>query len=197
MRTSLQVFVILALLAVALAAHAQPAPEQVDLHLDAQGGATLKVPATWKEVRKDPKLVVREQAPDPATKTPFYVLLASIEEGPPVGAPDSQAPGVPWLKVRDNIQEAASKNGRKVRLDVGDAYKGLQGFEGRRFHGELEGPVAAGAPEGTPPRKVAITLIALVKDAKLLTIGLVSEPASAEAARDLVATIAQSARLGP
>lgn len=197
MRSSIQVLVILTLLAIALAAHAQPAAEPVEVRLDALGGAALKVPAAWKEVRKDDKLIVREQSPDPATKAPFYVLLASIEEGPPVGAPDSAAPGVPWLKVRDNIVEAAQKGGRKVRLDVGDAFKGPAGFEGRRLQGELEGAPAAGAPAGTPPRKVAIALVALVKDGKLLTIGLVSEPGSADAARDLVGTLAQSARLGP
>lgn len=195
-----RILIVFALLVVALAAHAQPAtpaPEKVDVHLDAQGGATVQVPATWKEVKKTANLAVREQAPDLAAKAPFYVMLASIEEGPPMSAPDGGAAAVPWLKVRDNIVEAASKNGRKVRLDVGDAWTGLAGFEARRFHGELEGPAAAGAPAGTAPRKVAITLIALVKDQKLLTIGLVSEPTSAEAARELVATIAQSARLGP
>lgn len=80
-------------------------------------------------MRKEAALVVREQAADPAGQKPFFVLLASIEEGPPVGTPDSTSPGVPWLKVRDNIVESASKNGRTVRLDVGDAWKGVAGFE--------------------------------------------------------------------
>ncbi len=180
-------------------AAAQPTPPAlVELALPALGGASVKVPETWKEIKKEPGLVVREQAPDPAAQVPFLVLVCSIEEGPPIAQPggqpgDGAAPSIPWLKVRDNIEEAAEKGGRKVTLTVGDAFKDAPGFEGRRLQGELESP---GAP-GAPAKKVAIELVALVKNERLLTIGLLADPGTAGAARDMVATIAKTARLGP
>ncbi|MCC6621814.1 MAG: hypothetical protein IT385_11200 [Deltaproteobacteria bacterium] len=185
---------------VAPAALAQPAPTPaatVDVALQALGGATVKVPATWKEIKTEAALAVREQAPDPAAQAPFFVLLCAIEEGPPVGAADGPAPGVPWLKVRDNIVEAASRGDRKLTLAVGDPFKDAVGFEGRRLRGELETSPPAGAPAGGAPKKLVIELVALVKNERLLTIGLLAEPSAAAAARDAVATIAGSARLGP
>jgi len=170
---------------------AQPAPEGI-LKLTAQGGATLEVPATWKETRTDPGLVVREQAAEPAAQKPFLIALAAIEEGPPRDG------GVPWLKVRDNIQQAASKNGRTVTLALDDtAITDITGFEARRFFGELTSPAPAGAPAGTTARKVGIELVALVKDTKLLTIGIISETSASDVARAAALTIAKTAKLGP
>jgi len=204
MRARLALVALLALTApgallAATAARAQPAaePASVDVSLSALGGAALKVPATWKEIKTEAALVVREQAPDPAAQAPFFVLLCTIEEGPPIGAADGPAPGVPWLKVRDNVFEAASRGGRKLTLAVGDPFKDVAGFEGRRLQGELETPPPAGAPAGTTGKKLVVELIALVKNQRLLTIGLLADPSSSAAARDQVAAIARSARLGP
>lgn len=169
-------------------AHAQEA----ELKLSAQGGATLQVPASWKETRAEPGLIVREQAAEPAAQKPFLVALVAIEEGPPVAAA-----GVPWTKVRDNIQQAASKNGRIVTLTLDEgAITDVPGFEARRMHGELTSPPPAGAPAGTAPRKVNIELVALVKDKKLVTVGVVSEVPAADTARAAALTIAKTARLG-
>lgn len=69
-----------------------------------------------------------------------------------------------------------------------DAYTGAAGFEARRLTGEFK--------SSTPEKKVAIELLALVKDGKLLTIGIVSEtlgPVTSE----LVQNVAKSARFGP
>jgi hypothetical protein len=176
----------------AVAQPASPEP-QSDVVLEALGGATLKAPAKWKDVKKEPALVVREQAPPPADKTPVLVLLAALEDGP------TTAPGadIPWTKVRDNIVAAAKRDGRTVSLVVGDEVKDVAGFEGRRLQGELEAAPAAGSPPGTAARKVVIQLVALVKNQRLLTIGLLAEPASELLAREQVLAIAKTARLGP
>lgn len=169
-------------LAVTLAARAQPAPPTLEqeLRLTALGGAALKVPA-WKEVRKDDAVSVREQLPDPAQQKPFYVVMAAIEEGP------ADAAAVAWDKVRDNIVEAASKNGRKLELKVGDAFAGAAGFTARWLAGEFV---------GANGKKVALALIALVRDKRLVTIGVISEEAT-PAAKTLAEDIAKTARLGP
>lgn len=163
-------------------APATPSPSgSTALHLTAHGGATLQVPS-WKEIRKDGAIAVLEQLPEPAAQKPYYVLMCAMEEGPPAGAP------VPWDKVRDNIVQAASKNGRKLTLEVGEPFAGAAAFEGRRLIGALE--------SGTPGKKVALELIALVKEGKLLTVGLIAEnvgPSEAE----LLAGVAKTARLGP
>jgi hypothetical protein len=167
----------------ALAAPASRAQEPTtqELRLPALGGAVLQVPA-WKEVRKDQAVAVYEQLPEPAAQKPYYVLLCSLEEGPAKDAP------VPWDKVRDNIVQAASKNGRKLTLEVKDPFVGAADFQGRRLVGEFQ--------SDAPGKKVGLELVALVKDGKLLTVGLVAEalgPATAE----LVQGVAKSARLGP
>lgn len=161
-------------------AGAQPAPT-VDLRLTAHGGALVQVPA-WKEIRKDGAIAVLEQLPEPAAQKPFYVLMCALEEGPQKGAP------IPWDKVRDNIVQAASKNGRKLALEVGEPFTGAATFEGRRLVGSLE--------SATPGKKVAIELIALVRDGKLMTIGLIAETMG-PAENDLVVGVAKTARLGP
>lgn len=169
-------------LAFTLAARAQPVPPALDqeLKLTALGGAALKVPA-WKEVRKDEAVTVLEQLPDPAQQKPFYVLMAAIEEGP------ADAAAVAWDKVRDNIVEAASKNGRKLELKVGDAFTGTAGFTARWLAGEFV---------GANGKKVALALVALVREKRLVTIGVISEEAT-PAAKTLAEDIAKSARLGP
>ena len=165
-----------------LAARAQPAPPAIgqELKLTALGGAVLKVPA-WKEVRKDEAVTVLEQLPDPAQQKPFYVLMAAIEEGP------ADPAAVAWEKVRDNIVEAASKNGRKLELKVGDAFEGAAGFTARWLAGEFV---------GANGKKVALALVALVREKRLVTIGVISEEAT-PAAKTLAEDIAKSARLGP
>ena len=162
-------------------AFAQPsAPTQL-LRFDALGGASLEVPS-WKEIRHEGAVAVYEQLPEPTAQKPYYVLMCALEEGPPKGQP------VAWDKVRDNIMQAASKNGRTLTLEVKDAYIGAAGFESRRLVGEFK--------SATPEKKVAIELIALVKDGKLLTIGLVAE-ALGPATSELLQGIARSAQLGP
>lgn len=158
-----------------------PAPGATELHLTAHGGATVQVPS-WKEIRKDAAIAVLEQLPDPAAQKPYYVLMCAMEEGPPAGAP------IPWGEVRDNIVRAASKNGRKLTLEVGEPFAGAAAFEGRRLLGSLE--------SGTPGKKVALELIALVRDGKLLTIGLIAEQLGA-AENELLIGVAKTARLGP
>ena len=172
-------------LAFTLAARAQPAPPAPpaigqELRLTALGGAALKVPA-WKEVRKDEAVSVLEQLPDPAQQKPFYVLMAAIEEGP------ADAAAIVWDKVRDNIVEAASKNGRKLELKVGDAFEGAAGFTARWLAGEFV---------GANGKKVALALVALVREKRLVTIGVISEEAT-PAAKTLAQDIAKTARLGP
>jgi len=160
---------------------AQPSAPTQALRFEALGGATLQVPS-WKEIRREGAVAVYEQLPESGAQRPYYVLMCALEEGPPKGAP------VAWDKVRENIMQAASKNGRTLTLEVKEPYTGAAGFESRRLIGEFK--------SATPEKKVAIELIALVKDGKLLTIGLVAEalgPATAE----LTQAVARSARLGP
>ena len=182
----MRAFVSLASVALAVvvswSAHAQPAAPALDqdLKLTALGGAALKVPAL-KEVRKDEAVSVLEQLPDPAQQKPFYVVMAAIEEGP------NDAAAVAWDKVRDNIVEAASKSGRKLELKVGDAFAGAAGFTARWLAGEFV---------GANGKKVALSLVALVKDKRLVTIGIISEEAT-PAAKTLAEEIAKTARLGP
>ncbi len=173
---------VLCLLVFTSAAFAQPAPTQPiqALRFEVLGGASLDVP-NWKQVRREGGIAVYEQLPDATTQKPFYVLMCSLEEGPPTGAP------IAWDKVRDNIVQAASKNGRNLTLDLKDPYTGVAGFEARRLTGEFK--------SSTPEKKVAIELLALVKDGKLLTIGIVAEtlgPATSE----LVQNVAKSVRFG-
>jgi len=160
---------------------AQPATPMLALRFEALGGASLQVPA-WKEIRREGAVAVYEQLPDPAAQRPYYVLMCALEEGPPKGGP------IAWDKVRDNIMTAASKNGRSLTLEVKEPYTGAAGFESRRLVGEFK--------SATPEKKVAIELIALVKDGKLLTIGLVAE-ALGPATSELLQGIARSAQLGP
>jgi hypothetical protein len=157
----------------------QPDETKKDLELEALGGISLEVPG-WKEVRRDSAVAVFEQAPEPAANKPYYVLMCAFEEGPPADAP------IAWDKVRDNIVQAASKNGRKLTLELKEPYTGAGSFEGRRFIGEFT--------SATPNRMVAIELLALVKDAKLLTIGLIAEALGPETNK-LVQGVAKTAKL--
>jgi len=156
-------------------------PATTELRLTAHGGVTVQVPG-WKEIRKDGAIAVLEQLPEPAADKPYYVLMCAVEEGPPAGAP------IPWEKVRDNVVQAASKNGRKLTLEVGEPFTAAAAFEGRRLLGALE--------SGTPGKKVALELIALVKDGKLLTVGLIAETLG-PTENELLVGVAKTARLGP
>lgn len=170
------------LFALGAVSFAQPAAdESQELELEALGGVTLQVPS-WREVRRDAAVAVLEQLPEPGADKPYYVLMCAFEEGPPKDAP------IAWDKVRDNIVQAASKNGRTLKLELKEPYTGASGFEARRLVGEF---ISA-----SPNRTVAIELLALVKDAKLLTVGLVAEELTPEASK-LVAEVAKSAKLAP
>lgn len=158
-----------------------PNAATTELRLTAHGGVSVQVPS-WKEIRKDGAIAVLEQLPEPAADKPYYVLMCAVEEGPPAGAP------IPWDKVRDNVVQAASKNGRKLTLEVGEPFTGAAAFEGRRLLGALD--------SGTPGKKVALELIALVKNGKLLTVGLIAETLG-PAENDLLVGVAKTARLGP
>lgn len=164
----------------ALAQPATPDARQ-PLKLEALGGAVIDIPA-WRAVRHESGVAIYEQLPDPATQRPYYVLVCTIEEGPPKGQP------IAWDKVRDNIVQSASKNQRALTLEVKDAFTGAATFEGRRFLGELKA--------SSPDKKVQVELVALAKDGKLVTIGIVSDKLDGATA-ELLAGIARSARLGP
>lgn len=172
---------LLALLSLVVLAGAPPAaaqPTEGEAKLTALGGATLTVP-TWKEVRKDAAVLVLEQLPDPAAQRPYQVLMCALEEGP-------TAKVVPWDKVRQNIVEAASKSGRALELAPKEAFAGAAGFEGQRFQGTFK------SGNG---KQVALEIVALVKDGKLLTVGVIAESLS-PAATELIDKVAKSARLG-
>lgn len=171
----------LALLTLAVLAAAHPAaaqPTEGEARLTALGGATLTVP-TWKEVRKDAAVLVLEQLPDPATQKTYQVLMCAFEEGP-------TAKVVPWDKVRQNIVDAASKGGRALELAPKEPFTGAPGFEGQRFQGTFK----SGAG-----KQVALEIVALVKDGKLLTVGVIAE-SLAPAVTELIDKVAKSARLG-
>ncbi|HRE90126.1 MAG TPA: hypothetical protein PK095_13415, partial [Myxococcota bacterium] len=139
---------------------AQETPKKT-IELRAHGGATLTAPA-YTELRKDDAVVVLEQLPDPAQKKTFRVLVLSVEPAPFEGA------AAPWDKVKDNIVSATQKSGRVLTLDAGAPFTPeLAGFAGRRFKGSLA------ATNGG--RAVAIELVALVKDKRLVTVGLIAE----------------------
>jgi len=162
----------------ALAQPASDGPKK--LTLTTHGGAVMMAPA-YREVRKDAGVVVLEQLPEPALQKTFQVLVCAIEDGP-VGPVE----GIAWDKVRDNVVTAAGKSGRTLTLAVGDAFGETEGFVGRRLVGELA------APNG---RKVALELVALVKDEKLVTVGLLAEQVGT-AERAVLDGVAKTVRLG-
>lgn len=159
---------------------AQPAEPTKKVALTAHGGATLTTP-DYREVRKDAAVVVLEQLPGPAPQKTFRVLVCAIEDGPK-GPVDT----IPWDKVKDNVVSSAGKSGRTLTLSVGEPFADASGFVGRRLVGELA------APNG---KKVAIELVALVKDEKLVTIGLLAEVIGA-AERTVLDGIAKTVKLG-
>jgi hypothetical protein len=160
-------------------AHAE---ETRELSLEAAGGVKFKAP-NWRNVRKDNAVVVLERGPDfsdPKRPTPLNVLVVSIEEGP-------SASPVSWEKIRDNIVAASSRNGRALTLESGENASDLQGFEARWFSGEFT---------GSNGKKVGMALLALVKDKRLVTVGLVSEQVG-DSEKGIVSEVARSVRLGP
>lgn len=158
---------------------AQEAPKKT-IELKAHGGATLTAPA-YSELRKDDAVVVLEQLPDPAQKKTFRVLVLSVEPAPFEGT------ATPWDKVKDNIVSATQKSGRILTLDAGAAFTHeLPGFSGRRFKGTLA------ATNGG--RVVGIELVALVKDKRLVTVGLIAEQV-ADPDRAILDEVARSTRL--
>jgi hypothetical protein len=176
--TSLSSLVLLALLAPP--ALSQPAAPTKKVALTALGGASLTTP-DYREVRKDAAVVVLEQLPEPAQQKTFRVLVLAIEEGP-----TGPADAIPWDKVKDNVVSSAGKSGRTLTLAVGEPFADSSGFAGRRLVGELA------APNG---KKVAIELVALVKDEKLVTIGMLAEAIGA-AERTVLDGIAKTVKLG-
>lgn len=158
---------------------AQDTPKKT-IELKAHGGATLTAPA-YTELRKDDAVVVLEQLPDPAQKKTFRVLVLSVEPAPFEGT------AAPWDKVRDNIVNATQKSGRVLTLDAGAPLEPeLAGFAGRRFKGTLA------ATNGG--RVVSIELVALVKDKRLVTVGLIAEQV-ADPDRAILDEVARSTRL--
>jgi hypothetical protein len=105
--------------------------------------------------------------------------MCALEDGP-------TAKVIPWDKVRQNIVDAASKSGRTLELSPKEAFTGAAGFEGQRFQGTFK--------SGTG-KQVALEIVALVKDGKLLTVGLIAESLT-PAATELLDKVAKSARLG-
>ncbi|TNF30806.1 MAG: hypothetical protein EP329_13340 [Deltaproteobacteria bacterium] len=172
------------LLLLTAAAYAQPGPPQLDKEygVSALGGAKIKAPA-WNAVRTDEAVLVLEQAPDPAQKRPFYVLMLAIEEGPPAGAE------VPWDKIKDNIIKAATDEGRSLSLTLGDPWKGAAGFDGLYMSGSFKG-------SDEQQQQVGLELIALVKDGKLLTVSLVSDAVVPDTTTKILEAIAATAALG-
>lgn len=163
----------------AATAFAQDTPKKT-IELKAHGGATLTAPA-YAELRKDDAVVVLEQLPDPAQKKTFRVLVLSVEPAPFEGA------ATPWDKVKDNIVTATQRSGRVLTLDTGAALvPEVAGFAGRHFKGTLA------ATNGG--RVVAIELIALVKDKRLVTVGLIAEQVQ-DADRAVLDEVARSTRL--
>jgi len=162
------------------AALAQPAAPPLDqeVRLTALGGVVVKAPA-WKLARNDAAVAVLEQAPDPAQKKPFHVLMLAVEAGP-------GATPVPWDKIKDNIVTAATKSGRSLSLELGEPWTGAPGFEARYLSGSFRG--AAG-------ERVALELLVLVKGDHLVTVSLVSEALAPET-RALLDAVAATVALG-
>lgn len=156
------------------------AAEPRTVELKAHGGATLTVPP-YQELRKDDAVVVLEQLPDAAQKKTFRVLVLSIE-----AAPSGRPEDLPWDKVRDNILAAARKSGRSLTLEAGVPYAAAPGFTGRRFTGALAA--------NSGGRAVSVELIALVKDTRLVTIGVLAEQI-ADPDRAVLEEVARSTRL--
>lgn len=180
LRSSALLIALAVVVAVAPGAGAQPAATTRTVALAAHGGASLTAP-DYREVRKDDAVAVLEQLPDAANQKAFRVLVCAIEEGP-TGNPEA----IPWDKVKDNVVKAAKKSGRDLTLSVGEAFSGAEGFVGRRLVGELA------AANG---RKVGVEVVALVKDAKLVTVGLLAD-AIGDPERAVLDAVARSARLG-
>ena len=179
LRTVRTVVPLLSLL-VAAGASAQPAPPALEqeVRLATLGGLVVKAPA-WKVSRRDDAVAVLEQAPDPAHKRPFHVLMVALEAGP--------APGpIPWEKIRDNVVTAATKSGRSLSLELGDAWPGAPGFEARYLSGSFR---------GAGDERVALELLALVKDGRLVTVSLVSEAQTPDT-RSLLDAVAATVALG-
>ncbi|PIE17388.1 MAG: hypothetical protein CSA66_05925 [Proteobacteria bacterium] len=164
-------------LALPLTALAQPGPVvETEASLEALGGVRFLRP-DWKPVREDAAVAVYERAAEPATKRPFYVLLVAVEEGP--------AGEVDWSRVRDNIVEAATKNQRKLTLEVGQSYV-AQGFDAKLMTGTFEGDGG---------QKVTLELVGLVADGRLVTVSLISDEATEESA-GILAAVARTVALG-
>ena len=155
------------------------AQETRTVELKAHGGVSLTAPA-YQELRRDDAVVVLEQLADPVQKKTFRVLVLSIEAAPARIEDDT------WGKVRDNIVAAAQKSGRTLTLDAGAAYTDAAGFLGRRFVGGLSA--------NSGGRAVSVELIALVKDGRLVTIGVIAERVD-DPDRAVLDEVARSARL--
>lgn len=163
----------------ATTAVAQDTPKKT-IELKAHGGATLTAPA-YTELRKDDAVVVLEQLPDPAQKKTFRVLVLSVEPAL------FEASATPWDKVKDNIVTATQKSGRVLTLDDGAPFTHeLPGFAGRRYKGSLA------ATNGG--RVVGIELVTLVKDKRLVTVGLIAEQVQ-DGDRAVLDEVARSTRL--
>jgi len=159
-------------------ASAAPALDR-SLSLAAHGGVTVQVPA-WEVLREADAAAVLEQAPDPAQRRPFYVLLVAVEEGPGDEA-------VPWEAIRDNIVEAAGRKGRSLELAIEAPFDRARGFAGRIMRGTFRG-------EGE--RRVAVQLATLVRDGRMVTVSVVSESPT-DAARAILEAVAATVALTP
>lgn len=173
------VVVAAALLTLATAAWAAPPPLSLELTLTAHGGVSAKAPA-WKVVRDDAAVAVLEQLPDPAQREAFHVLMLAVEDGIP------EDDVVPWETIRDNIVDAASEDARALTLELGDAFGGAAGFEGR---------VMSGTFRGAAEQQVGLEVVALVRAGRLVTVSLVSDAVSSET-RELVEAVAATVAAG-
>lgn len=147
-----------------------------EMKLTARGGVVFNTP-NWKASRHDTEVAVLERPAKADGSEPFYVLMLAIEEGP-------AADKVDWEAVKKNITEAANDGDAKLTLALGDDFGGVEGFAGKRFSGALE----------AQQRKLAIEILCLLRDNKLVTVSVLTGKQEA-AAGELLEAVAKTTKL--
>lgn len=148
--------------------------------LTSLGGVRFDIPEL-RQVQMQPGVFILEQLPDASQKKPFFVLVGSIEEAP-AGRLDDAA----WEAVRANIQRTASSEGRLMKLELGGEAEGPIGFQTR---------VMRGSYDSERGQEMALELVVLVKDERLITISLLS-PTMTQELRSQLYAVGRSVRLG-
>ncbi len=145
--------------------------------LKAAGGATFSAPE-WTVTKSTDAAVVLEQAPEPARAIPFHIMMFSVEKGPKPGDP------IDWDTIRDNIKKSAQEAGRTLELGLGDKFKDAEGFEARIMSGRYRDPSGS----------IGFELISLIKDARMVTVALVSKDPN-DKTRALLVEVAKKVRV--